>query len=99
MNKAFTRVEEITSNRPPLVLACRSFNAKALPVLGYVSQLLPPPPSFKVCEFRMANKVLRLTTNSFDTTSAFQLHVSGGPKLLRPHDPEHIPLLAPLKNF
>lgn len=43
MSKDFIRVEEITACKPPLVLACRSFNAKAFPVLGYVSQLFPPP--------------------------------------------------------
>ena len=37
MNKVFTRVEEIPSSRPPLVLACRSFNAKILSVFGYAS--------------------------------------------------------------
>ena len=43
-----------------------------------------PSPNFKVYEFRMANKVVRLATNSFDTNSAYQLHVLAGPKLPRP---------------
>jgi hypothetical protein len=84
MNKAFARIEEIRANRPPLTLACRSFQSKALSVLGYVSQIIPPPPSFKIVELRMANKILRLATNSFDTDSAHQLMTLGGPRLPRP---------------
>ena len=83
MNKAFTRVEETSSNKPPLVLACRSFTAKVLSGLGYVSRLIPPSPGFKAPEVRMASKVKRLATNSFDTDSAYQVPVLGGPKLHR----------------
>ena len=84
MNKAFSRIEEIRANKPPLTLACSSFQSKALSVLGYVSQIIPPPPSFKTVELRMANKILRLATNSFDTDSAHQLLALGGPRLPRP---------------
>ena len=48
MIKAFARVEETSSNKPPLALACRSLNARTLSVLGYGSRLRPPPPGFKV---------------------------------------------------
>lgn len=83
MNKALTRVEEITSNEFPPALACRPFNAHGLSVFGYVSQLTPPPPILEMSELRMANKTMQLVTNSFDARSALQLHVLGGPKLPR----------------
>ena len=42
MAKAFVRVEDILAQKPPLDMACSSFNSKALSVLGYVAQLTPP---------------------------------------------------------
>ena len=84
MAKTFSRVEEILATKPPLVLACSTYNSRALSVLGYVAQLTPPPECFKVSELRMANKVLRLATNSFDTDCVHQLEVLGGPRLPRP---------------
>ena len=52
--------------------------------MGYVAQLNPPPDCFKVSELRMASKVLRLATSSFDSDSVHQLELLGGPRLPRP---------------
>ena len=45
-----------------------------------MSPNLYPLPLVPTFEFRKANKVMRLAANSFDTNSAFQLHVLGGQK-------------------
>ena len=84
MNKFLKRVDEIANMRAPLVYACSLYKSRALPVLGYVAQIVNPPNSFKVTELRVANKLLRLATNSFSANSVYQLDAFHGPKLDRP---------------
>ncbi len=84
IDKFVARVEEIVAQRPPLEVACARFASKALSVLGYVGQIMPPPHRFRILELRLANKILRLATNSLDANSAFNLKVVGCPKLSRP---------------
>ena len=84
MNKFLARTAEIANMRAPLPFACSLFRSKALSVLGYVAQVCKPPKSFKFSELRVANQVLRLATNSFDTNCAYNLDFFHGPKLARP---------------
>ena len=84
MDKAMTRAAEIHAQKSPLPYACGLYSSRALSALGYVAQLIPPPESFKIAELRMANKILRLATYSFDTDSAHQLELLHGPRLPRP---------------
>ena len=84
MNKFIERVEEIAETRAPLEYACALFKSKALSVLGYVAQICIPPKALKVTELRVANKILRLATNSFTTNCVYQLDAFHGPKLERP---------------
>ncbi len=49
---------------------------------------------FKTVELRMANKILRLATNPFDTDNAHQLWALGGPRLARP-----LAYFAELRSF
>ena len=84
MNKFIERVEEIAETRAPLEYACALFKSKALSVLGYVAQICIPPKALKVTELRVANKILRLATNSFTTNCVYQLDTFHCPKLERP---------------
>jgi hypothetical protein len=84
MNKFMARVDDIAKMRAPLVHACSLFKSRAVSVLGYVAQIATPPKSFKTVELRVANKILRLATNSFSTNCAYQLESLHGPKLERP---------------
>ena len=82
--KFVARTEEVANRHLPLALASAQFASKALSVLGYVGQLMPPPKNFKVLELRVANKILRVATNSFTTNSVYQASKFGGPALARP---------------
>ena len=84
MNKFMARVDDIAKMRAPLVHACSLFKSRAVSVLGYVAQIATPPKSFKTVELRVANKILRLATNSFSTNCVYQLESLHGPKLERP---------------
>ena len=57
MSKALVRMEGIRANKLPLSSACGSYSSKALSILGYVAKLIPPSPSFKSAEVRMASKI------------------------------------------
>ena len=73
MTKFLARVEDIARMRAPLTYACSLFKSRALSVLGYVAQIATPPKSLKIIELRVANKILRLSTNSFSTNCVYQL--------------------------
>ena len=79
-----TRAMEIHAQKFPLPHACGLYNSRALSALGYVARLAPPPESFKIAELSMANKILRLATNSFNSDAAHQLELLHGPRLPRP---------------
>jgi len=84
VRKFCERVEQASQKNLPLQMAASQFNTKAVTVLGYVGQFVPPPQSFKSIELRMAHKVLNWPTNSLDTAAAYSLEKFGGPKLVRP---------------
>jgi len=78
------RASGIGSVKMPMDLSARRFNTRAVTVLGYVGQLVPPPPRFKSVELTAALKALGFLPNALSTGAAYALDVWGGPKLLRP---------------
>ena len=58
------RVTMINASKGPLSLAALQFNTKALSVLQYVGQLVPPPQKLALAELASAGKVLGVATNA-----------------------------------
>ena len=56
------------------------YNQRALPVLGYVSQLVPLPANIASLERNLLCSLMHIPANTFDTPSAFLLHTVGGPR-------------------
>jgi hypothetical protein len=61
--------------------ACRCHNVRAPTVLGYVSQLCPPPRNIPVAEAWAATKVLRYPGSGISAATAAELHTFGCPCL------------------
>ena len=59
------------------LLAAVSYNARAISVLGYISQLTPPPPSIAVTERSLLHHLLHLPTNSFEHRTFFHISQLG----------------------
>ena len=78
------RVSEIHAQHLPAQLAVNSFMSKGVSVLGYVSQIVPPPRLFKSVELASALKVMGLATNSFSTETVYNLEFWGWSKITRP---------------
>ncbi len=62
-------------------MAAYAYNCKAVPVLGYVAQLLPPPDDFRRVETNALHTLTHMATNAFTYDNFFGLHLFGGPKL------------------
>jgi len=84
MAKFRKRTEEIKRNGGPLSLAVRQFNVRACTVLGYVSQLVPPPRNIIREELSGILQALRLAGNSMDANCAFKLKAWLGLDPVRP---------------
>ena len=57
------------------------YNSRALPVLGYISQLLPLPPGFAKIERKMLYRVLHCPFNALAFHPWFRLGDAGGPRI------------------
>ena len=75
------RVEEIAASGAPAVLAVHHYNTRAVSVLGYVAQFIPPPPNIKKIEMGAISRLLHLATSSLDFHSIFQLENACGLKI------------------
>ena len=84
LQKFRDRVAHINAFRGPLSLAALQFNMKALPVLQYVGQLVPPPQKFAVTELASGGKVLGIASNALTADTMYALHKMGGVQLFRP---------------
>ena len=82
MLKFRARTREAKLDETPIGLVGPHFASKAAPVLGYVAQLVPPPPGFTVVENWAAHKVMGMPL-CLDTNAIFDLERFGGVKLLR----------------
>jgi len=77
------RTHEIWQRDLPPPLSAARFNSRAVSVLGYIAQLVPPP-SFSSSELAAGLKVLGFATNSLNTGAVFSLDKWGGIKLVQP---------------
>ena len=75
------RVEEIAATGAPAVLAVQHYNTRAVSVLGYVAQFIPPPPNIKAVEMGARSRLLHMATSSLDYHSTFQLECVVGLKI------------------
>ena len=65
LTKYKQRIDSIALAHEATSLSVASYNSKALPTLGYIAQLVPPPPKHRRLEVCALNRVLHLATNSF----------------------------------
>jgi hypothetical protein len=65
-------------------MTIRRFNSKAVPVLGYVSQFVPPPRSIVRTELTSILQALKLAGNSMPADAAYNLKVWFGVDPIRP---------------
>jgi len=75
------RVHEISRSGSAVSVATYTYNIRAIPVLSYVSQLIPLPHNAHEIERGSLFKVMKMATNSLRHADFFQLHKAGGPKL------------------
>jgi len=65
-------------------LAASRFTSRAVSVLGFVAQLVPPPSNIKRIELAAGLKALGFLPNSLSTGAIYSLDKWGGPKIARP---------------
>jgi len=82
MEKYKQRVREVKAEALPLGMAAAQYASRAIPVLGYVGQLVPPPPLFTSTELWAAHKILGIPL-SLDVRAIHGLSALGGTKLVR----------------
>lgn len=78
--KYSARVAEIARSGAPAALAAYAYNSKAVPVLGYVAQLLPPPDNMQKLETNALHALTHMATNAYTYDNFFGMHLFGGPK-------------------
>ena len=80
--KFLDRVAWIHNACLPPHLAAARYNSHAIPILGYIGQLVPPPKKYKILALDAVGSVLRLPGRSLDYPTAHCLEELGGPKLV-----------------
>ena len=76
--KLKTQTEVIASSWASHGVAAAIYNARALPALGYVAQLIGPPANFRMTEMHIGNKILRLPGSCLPAEAAQFWHAVGG---------------------
>ena len=71
----------IASSRMPVALACRHYEERALPVLGYLAHFSDPPSSLTSIEIHMLHRLLHLPMNAASLNTFALWHSQGGPRL------------------
>ena len=79
LGKFQDRIGCIHSAQLPAQLARRQYISKAAPTLGYIAQLVKPPPNINRIGMNSVMKVLRLAGNSLSYNTAFSLDLLGAP--------------------
>ena len=75
---------EISSQSLPHGLAVGRYISRTVSVLGYVAQIVSPPPHLKQLELAAGGKVMGFATNSLSTSTMFSMDKFGGHKLIQP---------------
>jgi hypothetical protein len=84
MGKFGNRCIQTKNKDLPLALAVTQFNSRAVPVLGYVSQLAHPPNNIIRTELTSILQSLSLAGNSMNTSAAYSLRTFLGVDPVRP---------------
>ncbi len=79
LRKFHERILQIHTLRLPTPLVISQFNRKAVPVLGYIAQFVPPPKDITRIGLNAVIKCLRMAGNSLSFNTAFNLGELGGP--------------------
>ena len=85
MERAAGKVQgarEVKESGLPLAMVGPQFASRAVSVLGYKAQLVPPPRNFTTAELWAAHKVMGMPL-SLDVESMFNMDKYGGVKLVR----------------
>ena len=75
------RAKAIASTHSPASAAALAYNSRAVPVLGYISQLAILPTEISTSERGVVSACLHVATNTFDDGSIFNLPFAGGPSI------------------
>ena len=80
------RTLDIASTRAPPSVALRLHATRAVPTLGYLAQVLEPPPQAISSQLARFHALCHIPNNSFSLTAAYKMAEAGGPKFttLRP---------------
>ena len=73
-------------NEPHLLFAIAryQYTSRAVPTLGYIGQLVSPPPKgIKILSMDACIKILRFPSKSLGYNSAHELHLLRGPNMTR----------------
>ena len=73
LEKFSKRCRQINDLALPVSFAIRHFKFKAIPVLGYLAQLTPPPPNSTNRELAQVLRALELSGNCVSTDAAYNL--------------------------
>jgi len=79
--KFMLRAQEINAGHFPINVSAHLYNSRAVSVLGYKAQLVPPPASFAPKERAALHLVTHFATNSLTHGGFFHLHLVGSPRI------------------
>ena len=82
LRKFSTRAKSIGALHVGDSLSAHMYNSQAVSVLGYLFQLVLPPPSLPQRERAAMQSCLHIPTHALTHTAFFALHELGGPKMM-----------------
>ena len=80
-SKYSERVDAVYSSGAGISVSVFTYNTRVLPVLSYVSQLVPTPQNSSKAERRALQRITHVAGNSLYTADFFHLQDYGGPKI------------------
>ena len=81
VSKWLSRAQNAADAHSAASVTASRYNLRAVPVLGYIAQLLPPPPDFEILEKKLIHRMLHLPSNSLGFHPLFRLAEAGGPRI------------------
>ena len=81
VGKWLSRAQSAADAHSAASVTASRYNIRAVPVLGYIAQLLPLPPDFEILEKKMIHRMLHLPFNSLGFHHLFRLPEAGGPRI------------------
>jgi hypothetical protein len=86
LEKFSKRCRQVNELALPVSSSIRQFNFRAIPVLGYIAQLAPPPPNFTNRELTEVLRALKFSGCCISTDAAYNLEVWFGINPVRPRN-------------